>query len=221
MAMYVDITEREEIKRANERLEAFTGIVSHDLRNPLSVAQGRLELARETDADEHFTAVERAHDRMDALIGNLLALAREGETVTDAAPTDLPETVRACWANVETARANLGIETDRSIHADRRRLTQLLENLIANAVEHGGETVCVTVGTLPDGFYLEDDGAGIPEAVRDDAFEVGYSTTEAGTGFGLSIVKEIAEAHEWDVRATAGSTGGARFELTGVDFVGE
>ncbi len=74
-----------------------------------------------------------------------------------------------------------------------------------NAVEHGGEDVTVTVGELDDGFYVEDDGPGIPENARDNVFDVGYSTTEDGTGFGLSIVKQVADAHGWTIRVTDGS----------------
>ena len=75
----------------------------------------------------------------------------------------------------------------------------------------------VTVGDLPDGFYIEDDGPGIPQADREEVFAAGYSTASAGTGFGLSIVNRVAQAHGWDVRVTDGSDGGARFEITGVD----
>jgi signal transduction histidine kinase len=90
-----------------------------------------------------------------------------------------------------------------------------------NAVEHGGDDVTVAVGALNDGFYVEDDGAGISEADREDVFEPGYSTSEDGTGFGLSIGKRVADAHGWNVRVTDGSDGGARFEIIGVEFAGE
>jgi signal transduction histidine kinase len=86
-------------------------------------------------------------------------------------------------------------------------------------VEHGSTTdgVTITVGDLPDGFYLEDDGPGIPESERDTVFDAGYTTSEDGTGFGLRIVERIAEAHGWSVRAGESETGGARFEITGVE----
>lgn len=75
----------------------------------------------------------------------------------------------------------------------------------------------VTVGDLPDGFYVEDNGPGIPAESRGEVFEPGYSKSQAGTGFGLSIVGEIATAHEWEVHLTDGSNGGARFEFTNVE----
>jgi len=115
-----------------------------------------------------------------------------------------------------TAEATLVVESDQRIQADRSRLQQLVENLVRNAVEHGGADVTVTIGALEDGFYAEEDGPGIPTENRDAVFEMGYSTIEDGTGFGLSIVNQIADAHGWTVHVTEGSDGGARFEITGI-----
>ncbi len=75
----------------------------------------------------------------------------------------------------------------------------------------------ITIGELANGFYLADDGSGIPEDERDDVFEAGYTTTEQGTGFGLSIVKQVVEAHDWEISITESAEGGARFEVTNVD----
>lgn len=215
-----DITERkqreEELHRQNERLERFADTVSHDLRNPLNVAAGRLKLAQQECESDHLDDVERAHTRMEELIEDLLTLAREGERVDEMESVALAETVKQCWRNVSAPEATLELEADQLIQADQSRLRQLLENLMRNAVEHGGTDVTVTVGVSADGFYLEDDGTGIPEAQRADIFENGYSTTQDGTGFGLNIVAQIAEAHDWSVHITEGETGGARFEITGV-----
>lgn len=115
----------------------------------------------------------------------------------------------------------LHTSTLRSVRADRSRLRQLVANLLRNAVAHGGETVTITVGELDEGFYVEDDGPGIPQKTLDTVFEGGYSTSEDGTGFGLSIVKQVAEAHGWTVGVTEGANGGARFEITGVAFSAE
>jgi signal transduction histidine kinase len=77
------------------------------------------------------------------------------------------------------------------------------------------------VGTLEDGFYVADDGPGIPPAAREDVFEAGYSGSADGTGFGLSIVEQVVDAHGWDVHVTAGEDGGAQFEITGVETAEE
>ncbi|ELZ46779.1 multi-sensor signal transduction histidine kinase [Halorubrum coriense DSM 10284] len=206
-----------ELERQNDRLEEFAGVVSHDLRNPLEVARGRTELAREECDSEHLAAVERAHDRMAALIGDLLTLAREGDPVTDPGPVDLGRIVGSCRRTVDTREATLRAEAEGMIVADEGRLRQLLENLIRNAVEHGGDDVTVTVGSLPDGFYVADDGPGIDPARREEVFDAGHSTTQSGTGFGLRIVEQVADAHGWSVRAVESDAGGARFEVTGVE----
>jgi signal transduction histidine kinase len=129
------------------------------------------------------------------------------------------DVVRASWRNVDTADATLVVDTDRQILADHSQLQQLLENVMRNAVEHGGEDVTVTVGELADGFSVADDGAGIPESERARVFEKGFSTASDGTGFGLYIVAELADRHGWTVRVSESENGGARFEITGVDLV--
>ncbi|WP_167599456.1 hybrid sensor histidine kinase/response regulator [Halorussus marinus] len=225
---------RERLERQNERLNEFASVVSHDLRNPLNVAQGRLEVATESCDSDHLDAVARSLDRMESLVEDLLALAREGEAATDPEPIEVADLAEASWRTVDTADATLSIETDRTVRADRGRLKQLLENLVRNAVEHGGtderrpegpedaperggDGVAITIGDLGDGFYVEDDGEGIPADDREAAFEFGFSTARDGTGFGLAIVEDVAEAHGWSVSVTEGADGGARFEITGVE----
>jgi len=206
-----------ELQQERDRLDEFVSVVSHDLRNPLTVAQGHHELAREDCDSEHLETIGDAHDRMEQLLEDLLALAREGAEVSRLDAVRLRAVVDRCWQFVGTDDARLAIETDQEILADESRLQQLLENLFKNAVEHGGEDVVVTVGDLDDGFYLADDGPGISADERDQVFEVGYTTAEAGTGFGLGIVDEIAGAHGWEIAVSESDDGGARFEITGVE----
>lgn len=134
---------------------------------------------------------------------------------------DLRRLTENCWGNLATGEATFATEIDRRIHADKGRLQQLVENLLRDPVEHGGADVAVTLWVLTDGFYVEDDGPGISEDERDDVFEAGYSTAGDGTGFGLSIVKQAAQAHGCDIRITEGTGGGARFETTGVEFAAD
>ena len=79
----------------------------------------------------------------------------------------------------------------------------------------------VSVGVLPDrpGFYVADDGPGIPESDCESVFDPGYTTREEGTGFGLAIVAETVAAHGWKIQVTESETGGARFEILGVETV--
>jgi signal transduction histidine kinase len=203
------------LEQQNDRLETFVSTVSHDLRNPLNVARGRLSMAKTECDSEHLEGVEKAHVRMETLIEDLLTLAREGEPVEATEPVDLGVLARACWDTVATGEATLVVDAEGTVHADRSRLRRLLENLLRNAVEHGGDDVTITVGTAEshDRFYVADDGPGIPPGERDSVFDRGYSTAEDGTGFGLAIVEEIAAAHDWTVSVTESSDGGARFSV--------
>ena len=249
-----DITEQKaheaQLRREVERLDKFAGIVSHDLRNPLNVAQGHLGLiAEECDTDhERIDTVRNALERMNELITDTLTLARQGRTVNETEPTALGRIARESWRNTDTGGAVLDVPDELTIHTDPERFRSVLENLFRNSVEHSptgsrtesddsvehsstsnraepddsaehaSDDVTVTVGALPDraGFYVEDDGPGIPDTDRDDVFEAGYSTATGSSGFGLAIVTEIAEAHGWTVGVTDATDGGARFEFTGV-----
>jgi PAS domain S-box-containing protein len=218
-------TQTAQLEHQNERLDEFAGIVSHDLRNPLSIANGRVELMLATaGGDEQVTVlredleeVQEAHERMEAIIEDALTLARQGKAITETSRVDLATVARRAWENVDTAAAHLETECDSTVEADRDRLLTVFENLFRNAIEHGGEDVRVTVGDLADGFYVADDGNGIPEPEREEVLEHGYTTSAEGTGFGLAIVTDIANAHGWQVSVTESEDGGARFEITGVD----
>jgi PAS domain S-box-containing protein len=208
-----DITER---KQRERRLEQFASVVSHDLRNPLNVIEGRIELVQETGDRENLDDALASVDRMRRLIDDLLTLAREGEAVGDVEPIELGAVADRAWRSVDTRAATLELGDLGTAPADDERLQELFENLYRNAVEHGGDEVAVTVDSLDDGrgFYVADDGPGISEDERDIVFEHGFSTSKRGTGFGLSIVENIATAHGWDVSVAESAAGGARFEVT-------
>lgn len=200
---------------ANEvnRLNEFAGIVAHDLRNPLHIAQGYLgELPRE-GSEEDLATIEQAHARMERLIDHVLSLSRRGAVAGEPSAVELKAVARGAWNETPTDDAELLVASDRSIRADERRLRSLFENLFSNAVRHGGEAVTVTVGASESGFYVEDDGRGIPPERREQIFEGGYSSDETGTGLGLAIVRQIADAHDWTVAVGESETGGARFEF--------
>ncbi|WP_096393449.1 PAS domain-containing sensor histidine kinase [Halorubrum trapanicum] len=225
----------ERLERERDRLDGFASVVSHDLRNPLTVARGRVDLLAEECDSEHIEPVERSLSRMETLIDDLLTLAREGDAVDEPEPVDLVALATDAWKTTDSGSGTLRTAVDElEILADEARLRQLFENLFRNAVEHGstssrgepddaaehgGEAVTVTVGPLADGdgFYVADDGTGIPESEREQVFETGYTTDPEGTGFGLNIVAEIADAHGWTVRAVESEEGGARFEVGGVE----
>ncbi|WP_137286196.1 hybrid sensor histidine kinase/response regulator [Halorussus salinisoli] len=205
------LRERERgLEAQNERLEEFASVVSHDLRNPLNVARGHFELARETGREESFDRVAAAHDRMGSLIDDLLVLARKGQTVGRTEPVALAEVAEGAWANVATGGAALEVEAPETVEADPDRLCNLFENLFRNSVDHAGDDPTVRVVGRNGGFAVADDGPGIPEGQRDRLFECGHSTDD-GTGLGLSIVEGIADAHGWEVEVGESEAGGVEF----------
>lgn len=209
---------QEAARRRSQQFENFAKVVSHDLRNPLNVAWGRLDLARDENDSDHLSAIKDALARMDEIIEDVQMLTWSGQDVTgeDTELQRLGSVARTSWSYVDVGDARLEIEDNLTVCANHARLQRLLENLFRNAVEHGGPETIVRVGALPTGFFVEDDGPGIPRDKRTTVFDPGYSSGKDGTGLGLSIVKTIAEAHQWTVSVTTGRQGGARFEFIGI-----
>ncbi|WP_435359683.1 PAS domain S-box protein [Haloarchaeobius sp. DFWS5] len=221
-AIYSDTTEQKErerqLRRQNERLDEFASIVSHDLRNPLTVARGHRDLvAAEVDHDS-LDEIAWALGRMETLIEDVLTLARQGKSVEDPEPISFERVVTGAWAACDTPSATLDLDGEfPSVLADGERLAALVENLVRNAVVHGREDATVTVTRLPDGFAIADDGSGIPDDEVDVVFDQGYTTATEGTGFGLAIVEDIAKAHDWTVELDC-EVDGARFVFSGVEW---
>ena len=226
----IDRSQREqELERQVERLEEFSNIVSHDLRNPLNVAQGRLEIAQaEFDSPHLDTAVDALY-RMENIIEDTLMLARQGQSVDNMEPVEVTDLVDDCWDVVESPNAELRIVDDFTVHGDPNRLPHIFENLFRNAIDHNEGAITIRVGLknvmytntrAPDSgtfcFFVEDDGCGVPEERRASVFDAGETTRQDGTGFGLPIVKQIAEAHGWEIKLTESFDGGARFEFVDV-----
>ena len=241
------------LERQNERLDEFASLVSHDLRNPLQVASGNLEVAEREVADEtrqYIEAAEAALRRMDTLIDDTLALARQGRDISEVERADIGTIAQRAWDTVRTDGHELRVLDTPTVECDPDRVVELFENLFRNAVDHGStshdsdsgldtagdatagtdsngrrtgvehgdgdtnDSLTLTVGATADGFYVADDGVGIPEADRATVFESGYTTAADGTGFGLAIVRTIADAHGWEITVGESENGGARFDVS-------
>ncbi|XGI84615.1 nitrogen regulation protein NR(II) [Halorutilales archaeon Cl-col2-1] len=223
------------LEERNKRLDRFASVVSHDLRNPLNVAEGRLRLVAESctcedeAVDQSLDKAQKALRRMEDIIDDVLTLTRgDGVSDEEIREVSLSEIAENCYASVDSESeervcADLVVDDDLTLCAHPGRVQQMLENLFRNSVEHGGNDVTVRVGSLADvdGFYVEDDGEGIPENERDEVLESGYTTSETGTGLGLDIVEEIAESHGWEVDVVESDDGGARFEFSRIDVPSE
>lgn len=218
---HVNITDRKlaelRAEARTEQLEVLLGVLTHDIRNPLNVIDGYAALlAEELDDDEELEHIRQAAARITEITEATLSFTRSG-ALSDVETLSIAELVCEAWKNVTTSAATLVVRDTQKIVGDRRLVLQLFENLFRNAVEHAGEDCTVTVGRLPDGFYVEDDGAGVPEIIRERALEADFSTRGAG-GLGLAIVQTVVAAHGGTLRITDAEDGGARFEITGLEI---
>jgi signal transduction histidine kinase len=242
---------RRETERERESLEAFAEILSHELQNPLHVAQGHLELLREERDSPHIDTIAEAQRRMSEVVEDTLKLAHVNDAIDDTDPVELSAVAGVAWEAVEPTDATLEVTETRTLRADRDRLRDLLCELFRNSVEHGstgsrsdphgnsvehgstgsrtksddatehvGSAVTVEIGVLEDGtgFYVADDGPGIPESDREKVFTPGYAGPGENIGLGLGFVRRIAESHGWDVAVTESETGGARFEFRNIEL---
>jgi signal transduction histidine kinase len=202
------------LREERERLDRFASVISHDLRNPLSIAMLSLDNARRTHDEADFDRAAEGLERMERMIDDLLTLARSGDDIEDTETADLARLTQDAWETIPTGDAALTCDSDGVVECDPSLLRNLLENLLRNAVEHNKDPLTVRVGMLDgdNGFYVVDNGSGIPAADREDVLNHGVSGSD-GTGLGLSIVRDISEAHGWDIVITEGRDGGARFEI--------
>ncbi|NHN58862.1 MULTISPECIES: MEDS domain-containing protein [Halorussus] len=223
------------LESKNDRLESFANMLAHELRNPVTIGEIYSRQLPDNADDEAVDYVTDAFDRIEDMIDVMLVLTKGREAVDECEPVDLAEAAREAWDGIDAPDASLAVSVDRTIRADETYVRHLFRNLFENAVEHGltsprsgaregavehgGSDVSVTVGTLPTGFYVADDGLGISAGDRDVVFEVGFTTASAngGTGLGLAFVGELADVYGWDVAVTESEAGGARFEFRNVE----
>jgi len=244
-----DVTEsrerQRELERKNKRLEEFAEVLTHDVRNPLNIATGYLDILRETHDEGAVEKCANALGRIDSLIDEIQTAVLQGRSAPEEQPIELSAAAREAWSTTDARNATLEIEGEMNLRADPAQFRRLLENLFRNAVEHGstnrrsettdavehgspsddsaepgaaGEAndVTVRVVALENGFAIDDDGVGLPADVAEGVFERGFTTTKEGTGFGLSIVRNIAESHGWSVDVGESPSGGARFRFSQV-----
>jgi PAS domain S-box-containing protein len=215
----------------------FVATVSHELRTPLTSIISFLELIRAEDdrlsADGvHFLdIIQRNANRLLRLVGNLLLLSRieSGISPPELAPVSVPELAREAVRNASAAAAGYGVTLAADtadgpdVQGDHLGLTQMLENLIGNAVKfsHPGDTVHVRASWSAGQWRIDvaDQGIGIPPDEMDRLFHRFVRASNArtsgrpGTGLGLSVVKAIVELHGGQVTVNSALERGTTFSI--------
>jgi signal transduction histidine kinase len=186
---------------AEDPLSAFGLTVSHELRNHLGAAKLAIDSLEGPTVEQARSAL----DRLEGLAAEAEAVASKDVGSTD--PVSLADAADAAADRLRIADATVDIDAAGEVDADRDLLVLLLENLLRNAVEHGGEELTVRVVDTDTGFAVVDDGPGFGTA---DPFAWGYTTGE-GQGAGLAIVQRVADAHDWQVSAS--DDDGARIDV--------
>jgi signal transduction histidine kinase len=214
-------TERErfiaELERKNDELERFTYTVSHDLKAPLITIRGFLGYLEEdikaTDPERVKSDIDRivgATDKMHNLLDNLLELSRIGRMTNP--PVIIPfetianDAVNLVTGHIKARNAQVEIESGLpTVFGDQIRLTQVLQNLVDNAVKFMGDQPDprIEIGQQASDsggnpiFFVRDNGIGIPPEHQEHVFGLfnKLSSETKGTGVGLALVKRIIETH--------------------------
>jgi len=209
------LQQRTELERQKERLRELAQIISHELRNPLQAAMGRVELLAAEHAAEEFDAIQRSHTRISFLIDDLMEIARQGGRQYTVEPVALSDVMGDAWTTVDTDGSTIEIDCTETILADSTRLCQLAENFFRLATDQA-DTGKVTITDTADGFALEHDGPPL-EAGNEGPFELYYATNDEGVGLHLAVIREIAHGHGWEIALANESMGRVRLNVTDVE----
>lgn len=232
--MLEEIEEAFDARAASEnKLRRFLADASHELRTPLTSIRGYSEMFdlgirdRPNDLATAMDHIKREAARMGTLVDDLFLLAQlDHERPVAHEPFDLVEVVEQAVASIRVSAPGRAVDLNGrgpvTVVGDVRRMRQVVDNLLVNAVNHTPETASVAVGVRLDGadavITVSDDGPGIDPAVASRIFEPFYRSDPSraratgGAGLGLAIVAAIVEAHGGQVRLLEGTTG-ATFEV--------
>jgi signal transduction histidine kinase len=224
----------EDLARSNAELEQFAYVASHDLQEPLRMIANYTQLLAERyrgrldeQADKYIAYSVDGATRMQALIQDLLKFSRVGKAQIETRTTDCRAVVEQAVRNLQAAILESGAAVNWEglpvVMADAGQLTQVFQNLIANAIKfHGAETPVIQIDSEQNEhdwvLSVSDNGIGIPPESWQDIFVIFrrlHTRTEyAGNGIGLSICKKIIERHGGKIWIEAQVKPGSHFKFT-------
>jgi len=241
-AIYTDVTElretqqeletrMEDLEAWNERLQQFAYIASHDLQEPLRMVSSYMSLLEseyrddlDEQAQEYIDFAADGADRMQAMIDGLLEYSRvetEGEDFTEVDATEELETaIQALELRIAEADATVSYDDLPAVQADRSQLSELFQNLIENAINHGPDGISVEIDAEHRNgevvFSVSDDGPGIPESQQGGIFELFKRGDREGNGIGmgLAICDRIVSRHGGRMWVESAECEGATFYWT-------
>ena len=226
---FADITRQVELERAKDE---FAAHVTHDLRSPLTTIRGYTEFVRQRDAlgDEErdqLAAVLRGTERLERLIDDLLVVSKLDAEAGAREPVDLSAVVRELGVDLAAAHAGSEVRVDSEapdellVEADREQLQRALANLGSNAAKFSPKGGVVTIRASREGdrcsVSISDQGPGIPadeiERLGERFFRASTSAGVMGTGLGLAVAREVAEAHGGALQIESEVGEGSTFRL--------
>ncbi|MGE9745615.1 sensor histidine kinase [Bdellovibrio bacteriovorus] len=252
IASIVDITERkiietrlkhayDELQQKNQEMEQFVYTVSHDLKSPLVTSSSFIEFIKEDiksgnmeDVHDSIDRLEKAHKRMQELINDLLQLSRAGRMELNLSDVSMNDIINEILENFSDRLKDRNIEvqipTDLpKVIGDRRRLYQVLENLVTNALKYGTSSPHPQIQILTKDAPTEmlvgvkDNGPGIAPAYHRKIFGLfqRLDNSQEGTGVGLAIVQRIMQLHGGRTWVESRENEGATFWLAFPKFFTE
>ncbi|WP_248342438.1 ATP-binding protein [Anaeromyxobacter paludicola] len=218
--------QRREAERASrgDAVARMAAMVAHEIRNPLGVIRGAVELVRARSGAQLGPRDQAALDdvlgeveRLRGLTEDFLDLARE--PAIETAPVDLAELAAEAGRGLQASHPAVALRLDElgplPVEVDRRRMAQVLLNLLLNSAQAGARTIRLRGAREAGGarLVLEDDGPGIAPALEARLFEPFVTGRAEGTGLGLAISRRIVERHGGSLRLLPTGRPGAAFEL--------
>ncbi|MES2621270.1 MAG: CHASE3 domain-containing protein [Bacteroidota bacterium] len=221
----------EQLQESNKELESFSYMVSHDLRSPVLAMLGFMRIVKkkyepgfDEEQKEMFGHIKASAQRMNAIIEDLLALAKHGREKLRPVPVDMNELFKKVWSNMADSMphsATLELGSLPVVETDISMMEQVVVNLCSNAIKYSSrnEKPVVTVGFSKEKdtttYFVKDNGAGFDMKNYDRLFKafqrLHHSNEYEGTGIGLLLVKRIIEMHRGKIWAESSPGEGATF----------
>jgi PAS domain S-box-containing protein len=213
--MYADITDlkrtEELLNRQKEELSDFAHQMAHDLKNHINNILGYSTLIQKNNEVGLLNKIAKHAKKMDGLLNRSLELADAGLIIDDKDTVDLNDVVETVAELTIPQKVKFSHDILPTVACDRIKTSQIFQNLFANAVIHGEPNqidVRNVNGTNFTGIRLHivNDGKPIPQDIRDNIFNRGFSTHDSGKGLGLYLVKKLVEAQGWTISLVSSET---------------